>query len=145
MYLFYSIIKLLILTWHFSYLLQSHSGMLNGGHYISYACNPNGNWYCYNDSSCREVIAEIESGPVINDNRSNSRKGSSSGCTPLSRRKCPAGSQPQRKGNRFTTKTFVSVLKINKSDDIIVFCYVWFCEFWSVIYPTIFEVKKNYL
>lgn len=32
--------------------------MLNGGHYISYACNPNGNWYCYNDSSCREVPTE---------------------------------------------------------------------------------------
>lgn len=35
--------------------LQSHSGMLNGGHYISYAANPNGMWYCYNDSSCREI------------------------------------------------------------------------------------------
>lgn len=32
--------------------------MLNGGHYISYACNPNGNWYCYNDSSCREVLTD---------------------------------------------------------------------------------------
>jgi len=29
--------------------------MLNGGHYISYAANPNGSWYCYNDSSCREI------------------------------------------------------------------------------------------
>lgn len=29
--------------------------MLNGGHYISYASNPNGSWYCYNDSSCREI------------------------------------------------------------------------------------------
>lgn len=30
--------------------------MLNGGHYISYAANPNnGKWYCYNDSSCREI------------------------------------------------------------------------------------------
>lgn len=36
-------------------LFQSHSGMLNGGHYISYASNPNGSWYCYNDSSCREI------------------------------------------------------------------------------------------
>lgn len=35
--------------------LQSHSGMLNGGHYISYASNPNNSWYCYNDSSCREI------------------------------------------------------------------------------------------
>lgn len=34
---------------------QSHSGMLNGGHYISYASNPNDSWYCYNDSSCREI------------------------------------------------------------------------------------------
>lgn len=29
--------------------------MLNGGHYISYARNPNNSWYCYNDSSCREI------------------------------------------------------------------------------------------
>lgn len=29
--------------------------MLNGGHYIAYAANPSGAWYCYNDSSCREV------------------------------------------------------------------------------------------
>ena len=29
--------------------------MLNGGHYVSYASNPNGSWYCYNDSSCREI------------------------------------------------------------------------------------------
>lgn len=43
------------------YAVVSHSGLLNGGHYISYACNPNGNWYCYNDSSCREVATEIES------------------------------------------------------------------------------------
>lgn len=47
------------------YAVVSHSGLLNGGHYISYACNPNGNWYCYNDSSCREVatenVTEIES------------------------------------------------------------------------------------
>lgn len=35
--------------------MQSHSGMLNGGHYISYASNPNKTWYCYNDSSCREI------------------------------------------------------------------------------------------
>lgn len=34
---------------------QSHSGMLSGGHYISYAANPNNSWYCYNDSSCREI------------------------------------------------------------------------------------------
>ena len=32
---------------------QCHSGILGGGHYVSYACNPNGKWYCYNDSSCK--------------------------------------------------------------------------------------------
>uniref|UniRef100_W4VR89 ubiquitinyl hydrolase 1 n=1 Tax=Corethrella appendiculata TaxID=1370023 RepID=W4VR89_9DIPT len=37
------------------YAVVCHSGMLNGGHYISYASNPNGLWYCYNDSSCREI------------------------------------------------------------------------------------------
>lgn len=37
------------------YASVCHSGMLNGGHYISYAANPNGSWYCYNDSSCREI------------------------------------------------------------------------------------------
>lgn len=36
--------------------LQCHSGILGGGHYVSYACNPNGKWYCYNDSSCRVRI-----------------------------------------------------------------------------------------
>lgn len=35
--------------------LQSHTGLLNGGHYVAYAANPNGNWYCYNDSSCRDL------------------------------------------------------------------------------------------
>ncbi|XP_020801966.1 ubiquitin carboxyl-terminal hydrolase 32 isoform X2 [Drosophila serrata] len=37
------------------YAVVSHSGMLNGGHYISYAANATGSWYCYNDSSCREI------------------------------------------------------------------------------------------
>lgn len=37
--------------------------MLNGGHYIAYACNPNNSWYCYNDSSCREVT----SAPINNE------------------------------------------------------------------------------
>ncbi|XP_053671807.1 ubiquitin carboxyl-terminal hydrolase 32 [Anopheles nili] len=37
------------------YAAVCHSGMLNGGHYISYAANPNGSWFCYNDSSCREI------------------------------------------------------------------------------------------
>lgn len=40
--------------------------MLNGGHYVSYACNPNGKWYCYNDSSCREVrVSEGASASVL--------------------------------------------------------------------------------
>ncbi|XP_060533981.1 ubiquitin carboxyl-terminal hydrolase 32 isoform X2 [Cylas formicarius] len=67
------------------YAVVSHSGMLNGGHYISYACNPNGNWYCYNDSSCREVVPDPE---LSRSNLSlDSSRGGSSGCTPLSRRK----------------------------------------------------------
>ncbi|XP_034237598.1 ubiquitin carboxyl-terminal hydrolase 32 isoform X2 [Thrips palmi] len=37
------------------YAVVCHSGILGGGHYVSYACNPNSKWYCYNDSSCREV------------------------------------------------------------------------------------------
>ncbi|XP_068086711.1 ubiquitin carboxyl-terminal hydrolase 32 [Anabrus simplex] len=37
------------------YAIVCHSGILGGGHYVSYACNPNGKWYCYNDSSCKEV------------------------------------------------------------------------------------------
>lgn len=37
------------------YSIVCHSGILGGGHYVSYACNPNGKWYCYNDSSCKEV------------------------------------------------------------------------------------------
>ncbi|KAM7355200.1 ubiquitin specific protease 32 isoform 3-T3 [Cochliomyia hominivorax] len=40
------------------YAVVSHSGMLNGGHYVSYAANPNGSWYCYNDSSCREISSQ---------------------------------------------------------------------------------------
>lgn len=37
------------------YAVVSHSGLLNGGHYVAYAANPNSSWYCYNDSSCREI------------------------------------------------------------------------------------------
>ncbi|XP_025837544.1 ubiquitin carboxyl-terminal hydrolase 32 isoform X2 [Agrilus planipennis] len=47
------------------YAVVSHSGLLTGGHYISYACNPNGHWYCYNDSSCREIPADDP--PVVVD------------------------------------------------------------------------------
>lgn len=66
-------------------LFQSHSGLLNGGHYISYACNPNGHWYCYNDSSCREVLTEVSENTFNKSTSSLSSKGS--GSTPLSRRK----------------------------------------------------------
>uniref|UniRef100_A0A8C6WKE3 ubiquitinyl hydrolase 1 n=1 Tax=Neogobius melanostomus TaxID=47308 RepID=A0A8C6WKE3_9GOBI len=39
-------------------LSQCHSGIMGGGHYVTYAKNPNGKWYCYNDSSCKEVHSE---------------------------------------------------------------------------------------
>lgn len=58
---------------------------MNGGHYISYACNPNGHWYCYNDSSCREVLTETSDNTSSKSTLSLNSKGS--GCTPLSRRK----------------------------------------------------------
>ena len=32
---------------------------MNGGHYTTFARNPNGKWYCYNDSSCKEVSLEV--------------------------------------------------------------------------------------
>jgi len=34
-------------------VLQCHTGILGGGHYVTYAKNPNNKWYCYNDSSCK--------------------------------------------------------------------------------------------
>uniref|UniRef100_A0A3Q2NNG2 Ubiquitin carboxyl-terminal hydrolase 32 n=1 Tax=Fundulus heteroclitus TaxID=8078 RepID=A0A3Q2NNG2_FUNHE len=37
---------------------QCHSGIMGGGHYVTYAKNPNDKWYCYNDSSCKEVNSE---------------------------------------------------------------------------------------
>ncbi|KAK7088273.1 hypothetical protein V1264_022209 [Littorina saxatilis] len=37
------------------YAMSCHTGILGGGHYVAYAKNPNANWYCYNDSSCKEV------------------------------------------------------------------------------------------
>ncbi|XP_063695674.1 ubiquitin carboxyl-terminal hydrolase 32 isoform X2 [Culicoides brevitarsis] len=40
------------------YAVVSHSGLLNGGHYVAYAANPNSSWYCYNDSSCREINSQ---------------------------------------------------------------------------------------
>mmetsp|Transcript_28826 Transcript_28826/g.75624 ORF Transcript_28826/g.75624 Transcript_28826/m.75624 type:complete len:685 (-) Transcript_28826:1305-3359(-) len=35
-----------------------HLGIMGGGHYVSYAKNPNNKWYFYNDSSCKEVPAD---------------------------------------------------------------------------------------
>ena len=40
-----------IMTW--VPLCQCHTGVLGGGHYTSFARNPNGMWYYYNDSSCK--------------------------------------------------------------------------------------------
>jgi len=36
---------------------QSHLGMMGGGHYIACGLNPNGKWYLYNDSACKEVCS----------------------------------------------------------------------------------------
>ncbi|XP_071094049.1 ubiquitin carboxyl-terminal hydrolase 32-like isoform X1 [Haliotis cracherodii] len=35
--------------------MSCHTGILGGGHYVAYAKNPNNRWYCYNDSSCKEI------------------------------------------------------------------------------------------
>uniref|UniRef100_A0A4W5K153 Ubiquitin carboxyl-terminal hydrolase 32 n=1 Tax=Hucho hucho TaxID=62062 RepID=A0A4W5K153_9TELE len=40
------------------YAISCHSGILGGGHYVTYAKNPNEKWYCYNDSSCKELRSE---------------------------------------------------------------------------------------
>uniref|UniRef100_A0A8C7MPA9 Ubiquitin carboxyl-terminal hydrolase 32 n=1 Tax=Oncorhynchus kisutch TaxID=8019 RepID=A0A8C7MPA9_ONCKI len=40
------------------YAISCHSGILGGGHYVTYAKNPNEKWYCYNDSSCKELQSE---------------------------------------------------------------------------------------
>uniref|UniRef100_A0A3B5L6N0 ubiquitinyl hydrolase 1 n=1 Tax=Xiphophorus couchianus TaxID=32473 RepID=A0A3B5L6N0_9TELE len=40
------------------YAISCHSGIMGGGHYVTYAKNPNDKWYCYNDSSCKEVHSE---------------------------------------------------------------------------------------
>ncbi|CAL8129565.1 unnamed protein product [Orchesella dallaii] len=37
------------------YAIVCHSGIMGGGHYISYAKGSNDKWYCFNDSSCKEV------------------------------------------------------------------------------------------
>ncbi|KAM7399843.1 hypothetical protein PAMP_019084 [Pampus punctatissimus] len=40
------------------YAISCHSGIMGGGHYVTYAKNPNDKWYCYNDSSCKEAHSE---------------------------------------------------------------------------------------
>lgn len=41
------------------YAMLCHTGVLAAGHYVAYAKNyHDGKWYCYNDSSCKEVPAE---------------------------------------------------------------------------------------
>ncbi|KAK5929798.1 hypothetical protein CgunFtcFv8_011000 [Champsocephalus gunnari] len=40
------------------YAISCHSGIMGGGHYVTYAKNPKDKWYCYNDSSCKEVHSE---------------------------------------------------------------------------------------
>ncbi|KAM8854577.1 ubiquitin carboxyl-terminal hydrolase 32 isoform 2-T2 [Synchiropus picturatus] len=40
------------------YAISCHSGIMGGGHYVTYAKNPNDKWYCYNDSSCKEVHSQ---------------------------------------------------------------------------------------
>jgi len=37
------------------YAMVCHSGVLGGGHYVSYSKTDKGAWYCQNDSSCKEV------------------------------------------------------------------------------------------
>ncbi|XP_061683734.1 ubiquitin carboxyl-terminal hydrolase 32 [Syngnathoides biaculeatus] len=40
------------------YAISCHTGIMGGGHYVTYAKNPNGKWYYYNDSTCKEVHFE---------------------------------------------------------------------------------------
>lgn len=37
------------------YAMVCHSGVLGGGHYVSYSRAEENKWYCHNDSSCKEV------------------------------------------------------------------------------------------
>ena len=38
------------------YAMVCHSGVLGGGHYVSYSkTGPGGKWFCHNDSACKEV------------------------------------------------------------------------------------------
>jgi len=40
------------------YSMVCHSGVLGGGHYISYNKSTAGKWYCLNDSACKEIKEE---------------------------------------------------------------------------------------
>ncbi|XP_041092516.1 ubiquitin carboxyl-terminal hydrolase 32 isoform X3 [Polyodon spathula] len=48
------------------YAISCHSGILGGGHYVTYAKNPNDKWYCFNDSSCKRSREGV-SGKHIED------------------------------------------------------------------------------
>ena len=37
------------------YAMVCHSGVLGGGHYVSYSRSDDNKWYCHNDSACKEV------------------------------------------------------------------------------------------
>jgi ubiquitin carboxyl-terminal hydrolase 6/32 len=37
------------------YSMVCHSGVLGGGHYVSYSKTESNKWFCHNDSSCKEV------------------------------------------------------------------------------------------
>jgi hypothetical protein len=40
------------------FAVTCHNGVLGGGHYTSFAKNPNSKWYYYNDSTCKETTEE---------------------------------------------------------------------------------------
>lgn len=40
------------------YTISSHTGVMGGGHYVSFSRNPNSKWFCFNDSSCKETCPE---------------------------------------------------------------------------------------
>merc|ERR1712012_551764 len=37
------------------YAMVCHSGVMGGGHYVSFSRNEENKWYCHNDSACKEV------------------------------------------------------------------------------------------
>lgn len=124
--------------------------MLNGGHYISYACNPNGNWYCYNDSSCREVLTNAGEGT---SNKKSSPR------TPLRKRKATSSKtedddsstqtlfdedveQEERKQDSNSFKCAYSDVKVPKIDTSA--AYILFYERSGLDYkPYLPEVVSN--